>query len=289
MDGVRSGGGRLSLSAWGVPVILFKLENVSYAYAGRFPALCEVSLSIGAGEKVALLGPNGSGKSTVLRMMDGLLFPDSGSVCYMGSELTEEYLRGEANRAFRSKVGLLFQNPEIQLFSPTVWEDVMFGPAQLGLEKSEAKKRVEESLAQLNIEGLKDRAPHELSIGEKKRVAIAGILALNPDVLLLDEPTAGLDPRSCRALIDIILAAGDSGKTIITATHDLHLVDEIADRAYVFGEDKRAIAEGKTADILGDEDRLREWNLLHIHRHRHGEVWHDHEHRHKHDHGHGNS
>lgn len=259
---------------------LYELENVSYSYAGRFAALRGVSLRIEKGEKIAFLGPNGSGKSTLLRLMDGLIFADAGAVRFMERELSEELLRGAANRFFRKRVGFLFQNPEVQLFSPTVWEDVMFGPAQIGLKADEAAERAEKSLSLLSVGHLRDRAPHELSIGEKKRVAIAGVLALDPEVLLLDEPTAGLDPRSCRALIDIIAAAGEAGKTIITATHDLHLAGELADRAFVFGEEKSVIAEGNIGDILGNEERLREWNLAHIHRHRHEHGWHAHEHGH---------
>jgi len=268
-------------------MILFEAEGVSYSYAGRYPALCDVSLRIGAGEKVAFLGANGSGKSTLLRILDGLIFPQSGTVKFMERELTEDTLRGEANRFFRTKVGLLFQNPEVQLFSPTVWEDIAFGPAQLGLPRDEVLRRVEDAMAMFRIGHLKDRAPHELSIGEKKRVAIACMMALDPDVLLLDEPTAGLDPRSCRDLMDIVIAQGEKGKTIITATHDLHFVGELADRLYVFGEDKRIVAEGATGEIVGDEARLREWNLAHAHRHRHTDGWHEHEHdHHAHRHNH---
>jgi cobalt/nickel transport system ATP-binding protein len=271
-------------------MILFEAEHISYSYAGRFPALRDVSLRIGQGEKVALLGANGCGKSTLLRMMDGLIFPDSGAVNFLGRALTEDSLQGEANVFFRSKVGLLFQNPEIQLFSPSVWDDLIFGPAQLGLPRNEVFRRAEEALTTLRIEHLRDRAPHELSLGEKKRVAIGCIMALGPDVLLLDEPTSGLDPRSCRDLMDIVIAAGEQGKTIITATHDLHFVSELADRAYVFSEEKRIIAEGPVADILSDGNRLHDWNLEHAHRHRHTGEWHEHKHDHfGHAHGHGHN
>ncbi|MFA6448091.1 MAG: ABC transporter ATP-binding protein [bacterium] len=269
---------------------IFEADLVSYSYAGRYPALLDVSLNIAPGEKVALLGANGSGKSTLLRMLDGLIFADSGSVKFMGRELSEDTLRGAANSFFRSKVGLLFQNPEIQLFSPTVWDDILFGPAQLGLPRDEAVSRAESALTALRIERLRDRAPHELSLGEKKRAAIACIMALNPDVLLLDEPTSGLDPRSCRDLMDIVIEASEKGKTVVTATHDLHFVSELADRVYVFGEDKRIIAEGPVSVILADEDKLREWNLEHAHRHRHTGKWHEHEHDHiGHAHRHGDA
>jgi cobalt/nickel transport system ATP-binding protein len=265
---------------------IFDVEHINYSYAGRFPALLDVNMSIARGEKVALLGANGSGKSTLLRILDGLIFADTGTVKFLDRELTEDSLRGDANSFFRSKVGLLFQNPEIQLFSPTVWDDILFGPAQLGLSREEALDRANTALAALRIEHLRNRAPHELSLGEKKRAAIACVMALDPDVLLLDEPTSGLDPRSCRDLMDIVIAAGEKGKTIITATHDLHFVSELADRAYVFSEDKRVIAEGPVGEILSDEAKLREWNLEHTHRHRHTGEWHEHEHEHF-DHAHG--
>jgi len=259
---------------------IYDIDNVSFSYSGKFSAISGVSMTIAPGEKVALLGPNGSGKSTLLRMMDALVFPDSGEISFMGRVLIEDNLHDEANTFFRKNVALLFQNPEIQLFSPTVFDDVLFGPMQLGIPRDEALHRAEESLEKLRIAALRDRSTHELSIGEKKRVAIAGLLAIDPGVLLLDEPTAGLDPRSCRDLIDIISSAGESGKTIITATHDLHLADELSDKAFVFSDEKTIIASGATNDVLSDTERLREWNLTHIHRHKHGGRWHEHEHKH---------
>lgn len=259
---------------------LYEVDHISYSYSGRFPAVKDVSFTIGKGDKVAFLGPNGCGKSTLMRLMDGLIFPDSGSVRFLGRELSDDNLRGEANRFFRSKVGLLFQNPDAQLFSPTVWDDVIFGPEQLGLPREQIERRGEAAIETLRISHLRDRAPHELSIGEKKRAAIACIVALDPDVILLDEPTAGLDPRSCRDVMDFVIDSSEKGKTVVSATHDLHFVSELADRVYVFGEDKQIVAEGSTAEILGNEEKLREWNLAHTHRHRHKDGWHAHEHSH---------
>ncbi len=226
---------------------VFELKNVSFSYLGRFQA---VSLKVRAGEKVAILGANGSGKSTLLRVLNGLVFPQVGEMKVFGQPLTEDGLDGAFNRFFRSKVALLFQNPDAQLFCPTVWDEIAFGPLQLGLPKDEIHQRVEDLLKLLRLEALRDRSPYELSLGEKKKVAVAAVLATNPDVLLLDEPTASLDPRSTRTLIDLLIEANEGGKTLVTATHDLHIVPEIADRVYILSEEKRDEAEGRPEELL---------------------------------------
>lgn len=259
---------------------VFELKEVSFSYLGKFPALCEVSLEVKDGEKVAILGANGSGKSTLLRILDGLLFPKAGQVFAFGQPLSEGGLQGDFNRFFRSKVGLLFQNPDAQLFCPTVWEEIAFGPLQLDLSQVEIEGRVEDLLKLLRIEALRDRSPYELSIGEKKKVAVASVLATNPDVLLLDEPTANLDPKSVRNLIDLILEANEAGKTIIIATHDLHIVPEIADRVYILSEEKRVVAEGRPEEVLLEPEKLVQWNLVHLHKHHHKDHWHVHFHSH---------
>jgi len=259
---------------------IFELQDVSFSYLGRFPALRSVSLKIRAGEKVAILGANGSGKSTLLRVMNGLLFPQVGEVKVFGQPLTEDGLHGAFNRFFRSKVALLFQNPDTQLFCPTVFDEIAFGPLQLDLPKETIHQRVEDLLKLLRLEAVRDRSPYELSLGEKKKVAVAAVLSTNPDVLLLDEPTASLDPRSTRTLIDLLVEANEVGKTLVTATHDLHIVPEIADRVYIFSEEKTIVAEGRPEELLADVEQLVRWNLIHLHKHAHRDYWHAHLHEH---------
>src|SRR5437016_4268341 len=167
---------------------LLALHGVSYRYLDRFPALDDVSLAVHPQEKVALLGANGSGKSTLLKVLDGLVFPDDGVYEAFGAKVTEENLEDEQfNRAFRSRVGFVFQNSDAQVFSPTVREEIAFGPMSLGLDVEAVRNRVDDTLAMLDIQDLAERAPYQLSGGEKKRVAIASVLVMNPDVLLLDE------------------------------------------------------------------------------------------------------
>lgn len=261
--------------------IIFELNNVFFSYLGKYPALCGINVRIHDGEKIVLLGANGSGKSTFLQMLDGLIFSDKGTVIAFGKELSEKmFNEQEFSRFFRSKVGLVFQNPDIQLFCPTAREDIIFGPLQLGISESETKKRLDKVVSVLQIEGLLDRPPHQLSIGEKRKVAIASVLAIEPDVLLLDEPTAGLDPATTRQIIDWLIEANNAGRTIVTATHDLHIVEEIADYVYVFNQQKRLIRTEKPAQLLTDTQFLEENNLLHVHSHRHQGALHKHLHQH---------
>lgn len=260
---------------------MFELSDVHYAYLGKYPALCAVDLCVARGEKIVLLGANGTGKSTLLHVLDGIVFPDRGTVKIEGGELSERRLEDEVfSRKFRQKVGFVFQNPEVQLFCPTVREDIAFGPLQLGVPEKEVVVRMEAVVKLLEIGHLLDRSCHQLSIGEKRKVAIATTLVIEPEVLLLDEPTAGLDPATTRHIIDIIKEASAKGKTIITATHDLHLVEEIADKIFVFGRDKRIVRSGPCAELLGDMDFLSNHNLVHVHSHRHHGTVHTHQHQH---------
>jgi len=261
--------------------IIFELKDVHYSYLNRYPAMCGIDMTIQRGENIAVVGANGTGKSTLLYLLDGLLFPDKGKVMAFGQELSEQSLIDEQfSHSFRSKVGLVFQNADIQLFCPSVREDISFGPLQLGIDEDEIKKRITNISGLLDIQQLLDRSPHQLSIGEKRRVAIASVLAIEPDVLLLDEPTAGLDPLTVRHIVDILLEAKSRGNTIITATHDLHIVAEMADIVYVLGRDKKIFASGNASDILSDEELLRNNNLIHIHSHKHINVIHNHSHLH---------
>ena len=201
---------------------LFACHDLHYAYLGRFPALDGVSLAVERGEKVALLGANGCGKSTLLKVLDGLLFPDAGTFEAFGETITEDGLEDEQfSRGFRSRVGFIFQNSDAQVFSPTVREEIAFGPLNMGLAQDEVRQRVDDTLAMLDIADLADRAPYQLSGGQKKRVAIASVLVMNPEVLLFDEPTAALDPRTQQWLIELIVELNGAGKTIVLATHDL--------------------------------------------------------------------
>ena len=260
---------------------VFSLKGVEYAYLGRFPALRDLDLEIPRGGKVALLGANGTGKSTLLTMLDGLIFPDRGELRWNGIPLTEAYLNEPENsRRFRQQVGFVFQNPDIQLFCPTVREDIAFGPLQLGVADDEVRARMAKVTALLEIEGLLDRSCHQLSVGEKRKVAIATTLVIEPEVILLDEPTAGLDPSTIQHIIEIIEEAAGKGKTIVTATHDLHLVNEMADTIFVFNQEKRIIRSGEAHNILSDIAFLQEHNLMHAHRHRHDGMVHTHPHEH---------
>jgi cobalt/nickel transport system ATP-binding protein len=272
---------------------IFDLRNVSYTYLRRFEALRCVTASFYTGEQVAILGANGSGKSTLLAILNALNYPTSGEFYAFGTLIKEEVFDtledNKFNRFFRTKVGFLFQNPDIQLFSSTVFDEIAFGPLQLDLPPDEVQKRTEDVIAMLGIENLQGRAPHMLSGGEKKKVCIASILSTNPDVLLLDEPTGGLDPRSQMWLIELIQNLAKCGKTIITATHDLDIVEQISTRAIVVGEDHTIKVDADCASVMNNMDLLISANLVHRHKHRHGKLQHEHLHVHsqEHDHVHG--
>ncbi|MBP7216860.1 MAG: ABC transporter ATP-binding protein [Candidatus Omnitrophica bacterium] len=261
--------------------LLFELTQVSYAYLGKFPALSAVDLSVEQGSKVAIIGANGSGKSTLLAMLDALLFPDRGTVKAWGEELNERLFNDVSYaQSFRRKVGFVFQNPDIQLFCPTVKEDIMFGPLQLGVAFEVMQERFKSLVGVLHLESLLERSGHQLSIGEKRKVALASVLIADPDVLLLDEPTAGLDPQTTRSILDLLLAKHEEGKTIITSTHDMHIVEEIADIMHVFCADKSINRSGPPQEILSDTQFLQACNLIHIHPHRHLDKAHTHPHAH---------
>jgi cobalt/nickel transport system ATP-binding protein len=258
---------------------LLVVEGARFGYLGRFPALEDVSLEVRTGERVALLGANGCGKSTLLKLLDGLLFADAGSYRAFGAEITEAALEDEQlNAGFRSRIGFVFQNSDAQVFSPTVRDEVAFGPLTMGLSPEEAEGRVADVLRLLEIEDLGNRAPFQLSGGQKKRVAIASVLVMNPEVVLFDEPTAGLDPRTQQWLLELVPELQRAGKTIVLATHDLANLDLLADRCVVFSEDHRLVAEATPAALLADRDLLLAVNLVHQHAHRHGGVLHVHPH-----------
>ena len=245
---------------------VFEIHDMSFAYEGKQTALEHINLTVQSGECLVILGANGCGKSTLLKLLDGLYFPSQGTISVFGQALTEDALRDlDFNFAFRRRVGLVFQDADVQLFSPSVLDEVAFAPLQLGLPRNEINQRVEDALRTLRIEKLRDRAPHRLSGGEKRRVALASLLTLQPDVWLLDEPTTGLDPRSQSWLVEFILEQRTAGKTVITATHDLNIAAQIATKIYVFSEEHQIVASGSVDDILSDHDLLHRCNLGHYH------------------------
>jgi cobalt/nickel transport system ATP-binding protein len=261
---------------------IFDVRDVVYRYNATVTALDGISVSVPRGQRVAILGANGSGKSTLIRILDGLYFPTSGTVAFDGATLTEETLQEETFAfGFRRRVALVFQNPDVQLFSPTVFDEVAFGPLQLRWPKDEIRRKVAAILDELEISHLKGRPPHRLSGGEKKRVALASVLILDPEVIILDEPTAALDPRSQSQVVDLLADWSGGAKTVITATHDLDVVEEIADWCHVFQTGK-IVAAGTPQAILNDAELLARTNLIHAHRHRHTDgTVHAHPHRHQ--------
>ena len=228
-----------------------EVTDLSFAYPDGHEALHNVSFSIGAGEKVALVGPNGAGKSTLMLHLNGLLH-GHGALAVAGLPITKENLP-----LIRSKVGMVFQNPDDQLFSPTVFDDVAFGPLHMGYPEAEVRQRVARALEQVGMAGFEERLSHHLSIGQKKRVAIATVLSMDPEILVLDEPSAGLDPRARRSLINLLR---ELPLTMLVSTHDMLLVQELFPRMIVMDEG-RVVADGETAVLLRDIAFLEEHGL----------------------------
>ena len=263
---------------------IFDLRDVSYSYAGKIDALRDINLKIKRGEQVSIIGSNGCGKSTLLAILNGLVYPSSGEFYAYGNLVSEEVFDSikdnEFRTFFRTKVGFVFQNSDIQLFSSTVYEEIAFGPLQLRLPLDEVKSRVEDVMEMMQIGKLRDRSPHTLSGGEKKKVCIASVLVNNPDVLLMDEPSAGLDPRTQLWLIELLQELAHAGKTVITATHDLEIIDQISKRSIVMGEDHRVRLDRDAESVLSDYELLLSTNLVHEHTHLHGKLVHEHLHVH---------
>jgi cobalt/nickel transport system ATP-binding protein len=224
-------------------------RGLRYAYPGGRPALDGLDLHVGHGERVAILGPNGAGKTTFMLHLNGLL-KGEGELEVAGLPVTKPNLR-----ELRARVGLVFQDPDDQLFMPTVGQDVAFGPANLGVE--DVGGRVTEALAAVRLDGFEDRAPHQLSMGERRRVAIATVLAMRPALLVLDEPSASLDPRSRRELLQILetIAA-----TLVVTTHDLLFAAELCDRTVILAAG-RVVADRPTGELLADAELLARYDL----------------------------
>jgi cobalt/nickel transport system ATP-binding protein len=260
---------------------IFKVDNVSYAYHGIIPAISHASFTVEKGELFAVIGANGSGKSTLLQLLNGLIHPSTGTILFRDKEVSKATLRNKDFLSyFRERVGLVFQDSDIQLFCPTVLDELLYGPLQLGLKTEDAMARAEEVMGMLNISGLGDRPTYMLSGGEKKRVAIASVLTMNPEVLLLDEPVNGLDPRTQSFVVELIFALHEAGKTIVLATHDLSLVDELQARVAVVSEEHEIRKLGVAGEILSDSELLVNVNLIHEHKHLHGDEAHTHIHSH---------
>lgn len=224
---------------------LIEVVDLHFEYKDGTRALNGLSLSIPKGKKIALLGPNGAGKSTLLLHLNGIHLAKEGLVSFEGKPITKSN-----ERYVRSKVGLVFQDPDDQVFSNTVWEDVAFGPTNMGLEKAEIDQRVSDALIAVSMLPGKDKAPHHLSYGQKKRVAIAGILAMDPEVIVLDEPVAFLDPRGKDSVFQILDELNKRGTTIVIATHDVDVAVEWADQVIII-KDGACLAQGGT-ELLTD-------------------------------------
>jgi cobalt/nickel transport system ATP-binding protein len=245
---------------------VFDVNDLCYAYDKKFVALNHLTMSVKPGEGLVILGANGSGKSTLLKILDGLYFADQGEILAFGKPLTESALQDDVfNFEFRRRVSLIFQDTDVQLFMPSVWDEVAFAPLQLGMSNDNVKLQVESALETLQISKLRDRPPHMLSGGEKRRVALASVLSLSPDVWLLDEPVSGLDPASQGWLVEFLRGQCQAGKTIISATHDLAFAEQIATRIILFNEEHNIAASGEPAQILHDHELLHRCNLSHFH------------------------
>jgi len=233
---------------------MIEAQGLCYGYDDGTVALRDISISIGKGERVAIVGPNGAGKSTLLHMLAGLKPSSSGTLKLFGEPFSRKN-----ERALRARMGLLFQDPDDQIFMPRVWDDVAFGPINRGLDEKAVRKRVRRALHAAGLIGYEERVPHHLSYGEKKRVAFAGVLAMEPEILLLDEPTANLDPRNRRDLLAMVNSLNRRGTTVVTATHDMEAVTDLADRVYVLN--RAIVREGSVREIFLDPGLLEENNL----------------------------
>jgi len=236
---------------------ILQIRDVYYAYPNGPNALSGVSIDVAEGSKMALVGPNGAGKSTLMRMFNGRLRPASGQVHLSGTPM--EY-SSRALREVRRRVGMVYQNSDDQIFAPTVYQDVAFGPVNLGLAKAEVQRRVRDALSYVGLVGYEKRPPHHLSGGEKKRVAIAGILAMKPDVLVFDEPTSSLDPASSEEIMELLDELAASGRTIIISTHDVELAYRWADDV-VLMEQGTVLARGIPNQVFSDPLLLRKARL----------------------------
>ena len=237
--------------------IHLETKDLTYTYPDGTKALNDVNIQIKKGEKIAIMGPNGAGKSTLFSHFNGLTEPTSGHVEIDGEKIIFE--RDELLKV-RQKVGIVFQDPNDQLFAPTVKEDVAFGPMNLGLDYEEVEKRITESLEMVGMSGFEEKTPHHLSGGQQKRVAIAGIIAMRPDIMILDEPTAGLDPEGVDKVLDILNNLNEDGISIVISSHDIEMVNQFADKIFVLYNGE-IIAQGDKHQIFSDKELLKKAHL----------------------------
>ena len=236
---------------------IIEIRDLSYFYGDGTQALKGINISLDQGKKVALVGPNGAGKSTLMLMMNGILRPNSGEVLFSGKPLRYD---AASLRSIRRAVGMVFQNSDDQLFAPTVYQDVAFGPINLGFPSEKVKRYVGFALQYVGLCGYERRPPHHLSGGEKKRVAIAGILAMEPEVMILDEPTSNLDPASSEEIMEMLDELNHGGKTLIISTHDVELAYRWADEVILM-KDGEVVRRGTGQDVFGDVDLIRDARL----------------------------
>ena len=236
---------------------MLEARNICYSYGDDTQALKNVNLKINNGEMVAILGKNGAGKSTLFLHFNGIYEPDSGEILIDGEKL--KYNK-KALLKCRQKVGIVFQNPDNQIFAPSVEEDIAFGPLNLKLPMDEVQRRVEDALKRVGMEGFEKKAPHHLSGGQKKRVAIAGILAMKPEIMILDEPTAGLDPQGAIKIMNLLSQLNSEGITIVISTHDVDLVSQYVNKIFVMA-DGEIIGDGTPKEIFSNEELIKKANL----------------------------
>lgn len=257
-----------------------KVKNLSYTYPDGTVGMKDITFEVKKGQSVVLMGANGTGKSTLLLCLAGI-YTGQGSIELFGEKITKENIY-----KMRQRIGMVFQNPDDQLFSPTVLEDLIFAPINFGIEKQKAIEMGRYALKLVRMQEFESRLPLKLSYGQKKRIAIAISLVMQPDLLLLDEPLSGIDPRCAAEIVDIIWEMKENDKTIIATTHQPYFAEEIADRLIIFNEAKTIERIGEVHEVLKDKEFLKRMNLLHIHHHRHRDIKHIHDHQHGLDHAH---
>lgn len=236
---------------------IIEAKNITYLYPDGTKALDDIDFEVEKGQMVSLLGKNGAGKSTLFLHFNGIFEPEFGEIVIDGEKLKYDK---KSLLKIRQKVGIVFQNPDDQLFAPTVEEDIAFGPLNIGLSQEKAKERVTESLKKVDMKGFEKKPPHHLSGGEKKRVAIAGILAMGPEIMVLDEPTSGLDPKGTSKILKLLYELNNNGMTIIIATHDVDLVPLYSNKVNII-KDGKIIKKGSPHEVFDDVDTIRNADL----------------------------